>query len=163
MLGNLPLVIDDYIPEGTRRPGYSLDAQSITIHCLQSKLSIKDQRDLLCDPKNDNISSYHYIVDDNITIATIPEDEVAWHAGCREGNYSSIAVMVSFNEDHSLTWQNSVGLIAMLLYKRGWSIDKVTSHKRWTGMNCPAEILPRWDEFLLDIQETLNRLIEFRR
>jgi len=45
-----------------------------------------------------------------------------------------------------------------MLKERNWGVDKVTTHQRWSGKNCPRLLLPRWNEFIRDIEKELIKL-----
>ena len=48
----------------------------------------------------------------------------------------------------------------------GISIDKVVSHKNWSGKNCPRLILPHWDSFIEDIKKEIgddNTKVEYMK
>jgi N-acetyl-anhydromuramyl-L-alanine amidase AmpD len=162
MLGIVPKITVDNIPRTTpkdRRPGVKLSATSITIHnTANEKSTAKNERDWLTNPSNTVTASWHYAVDQLHAVEAIPTTEVAYHAGTKQGNNSSIGIEVCESGDQVLTWKHAVGLTAKLLHERKWEVEKVRTHKSWSGKNCPRLILLRWNEFIRDVKETLDYL-----
>ncbi|MCC5910271.1 MAG: N-acetylmuramoyl-L-alanine amidase [Clostridiaceae bacterium] len=154
----VPKIKVDYIPEGNQnRPGTKGDMQWITIHNTANPNSTaQNERDYVA-RREDNVG-FHYAVDDQEAIAIIPEDEVAWHTGTREGNRTSIGIEICESGDQKKTWQNAVGLTAKILKERGWKTDRIRTHKSWSGKNCPRKLLDQWDEFTDDIENALEIL-----
>ncbi|MFT9495830.1 peptidoglycan recognition protein family protein [Anaerosolibacter sp.] len=153
----------DHIPKTTpknRRPGLVMNAEFITVHNTGNPTSIaKNERGWLTNAYNKVTASWHIAVDEKEAIEAIPLNEIAWHAGDGskgQGNTKSIGIEVCESGNQEVVWQNAVQLVAKLLYERGWGVDRVRTHKSWSGKNCPRLILPRWDEFIKDIQEQLN-------
>lgn len=162
MLGLFLKPKEDFIPKTTpnkRRPGTKLNATSITIHNTGNPSSTaKNERGWLTNPSNTRTASWHYVVDEKEIILAIPVNEIAYHAGTANGNSTSIGIEICESGDQKIVWKNAVGLTAQLLFERNWDIDKVRTHKSWSGKECPRLILPRWNEFLNDTKETLEHL-----
>lgn len=38
-------------------------------------------------------------------------------------------------------------------------IEKVVTHKHWSGKNCPRKLLPRWSEFIGMVQNACGGVI----
>ena len=91
---------------------------------------------------------YHFVVDDRNIYQCLPLDEVSYHCGEREGNYTSISIEICENIDmnYAKAEENAVALIKELL--RLFDITEIKSHKDWRGKNCPHIILPYWDDFV---------------
>lgn len=102
-------------------------------------------------------ASAHWVVDDKEAILCVPENEVAWHAGA-EGNSQSIGVEVCefTDERHEMAYQNAVKLCAEILKRHNLDATKLTTHKRWTGKNCPSKILPIWVKFVSDVGKLMS-------
>jgi N-acetylmuramoyl-L-alanine amidase len=160
MLGTIPSIKKQYIPEDNmNRPGYKLEATTLTIHnTTDPKSTAQDERDWLVNPSNDRTASWHYCVDEKEAITAIPETEIAWHAGNRDGNFTSLSLKVCVSGDQNIVWKNAVGLAANILIEKGWGVDKLKKHQDWTGKYCPILIIPKWDKFVADVQETINHL-----
>jgi hypothetical protein len=45
--------------------------------------------------------------------------------------------------DEPKAWQRAAELIALLCKRHGLTIDKVVTHRHWSGMACPSRIRPR--------------------
>lgn len=152
----------DYIPKSTpnnRRPGAKMVAESITIHNTgNEKSNARNERGWLTNNFNTRTASFHLVVDESEVIECIPVNEVAWHAGNAQGNRTSIGIEVCESGDQKKTWVNAVRLTAKLLQERGWGVDRVRTHQSWSGKNCPRLILPRWSEFIKDVERDLLRL-----
>ena len=91
---------------------------------------------------------YHFAVDDRNIYQCLPLDEVSYHCGEREGNFTSISIEICENSDmnYEKAEENAVALIKELL--KLFNISEIKSHKDWSGKNCPHKILPRWNEFI---------------
>ncbi|SET79411.1 N-acetylmuramoyl-L-alanine amidase [Natronincola peptidivorans] len=156
MTGVVPTIKIDYVPvDSPNRPGTESDMQWVTVHNTANPDSTaQDERDYV-EWRTDN-ASFHYAVDDQEAIAIIPEEEVAWHAGDDEGNRTSIGVEICESGDEEKTYKHALGLIAKILQERGWGVDRVRTHESWSGKYCPRKLLEVWDEFLEDINATLE-------
>lgn len=102
---------------------------------------------------------YHYVVDDTQVIECLPLDEVSYHCGVPKGNYSSISIEICENSDgnYEKAEANAIKLIRKLLIEYGPIL--ITSHYNWSGKNCPHKILPRWNEFLLEIDKEIGEIL----
>lgn len=89
-------------------------------------------------------ASWHYAVDDKSIIQSIPEDEVAWHAGdgTGKGNMQTIAIEICVNPDSDLTkaTDNAAALAADILKRYGLPATALFQHNHWSGKNCPSQI-----------------------
>lgn len=160
MLGTIPSIKKQYIPENKfTRPGYKLEATTLTIHNTRNPNSTaQEERDWLNNSLNDSAASWHYCVDEKEAITAIPETEVAWHTGTRNGNYSSLSLKVCMSGDQNIVWKNAVGIVASILIEKGWGVDSIKKHQDWTGKYCPTLIIPKWNKFVADVQETIDHL-----
>lgn len=162
-----PNIIKHIIPVGIRRPQYKLTPEWVTIHNTGNPNSNAiGERSWLVNPNNDRIASWHYCVDDKRAVQAIPDNENAWHAGDGKegpGNRTSLSIEVCESGNQQKTWENAVGLAANLLYKHNLNIERLTTHNRWTGKNCPRLILSRWNEFVADVNTTLEYLKEINK
>jgi N-acetylmuramoyl-L-alanine amidase CwlA len=124
---------------GIKLPGYD----SITIHWIgpYPMQSVQIPRQWWIDSKQE--ASAHYIVKDENVLLCIPTDEVAWHCGCKAGNYSSIGIEVvpftSKGEFSAATIDTLKELIATL------KKVKLVRHYDWTGKDCPKWYTPLSD------------------
>jgi len=145
------------------RPGTKVEMSSITIHNTANPTSTAiNERNWLINPSNTRIASWNIAVDDKMAVEAIPIDEIAYHAGNALGNRTSIGIEVCESGDQDKTWDNAVRLIASMLDERGWGVERVQTHRSWSGKNCPRLILPRWDEFINDIKSHMKQKPEVK-
>ena len=115
-------------------------------------------------------SSAHYFVDWSTVIQTVPESEVAWHAGPTANHrYLSIEMCMPYGNNQAqfnATYKKTVELAADICKRHGWSSNDIHSHY-WVSYNFhetdhedPIEFLQSygksWDIFLQDIQNAIN-------
>lgn len=140
------------------RPGTRITPTSVTIHNTGNPNSTaQNNRDYFSNHPDAKVSS-HWVVDDKEAIQCIPENEMSWHAG-PEANRQSISIEVCEFTDpnrHEKAYRNAVKLVSEILRRHGWGVDRLTTHKRWTGKECPRHILPIWEQFLADVQAELT-------
>lgn len=160
MIGIVPKIKIQHIPiSPSRRPGTKGKKDSVTVHNTANPTSkAQGERNWLTNPANTRTASWHYVVDDTEAILAIPEDEVAWHAGNATGNRTSVGVEVCESGDQKKTWSHAVGLTAKILMDNGLGADDIRTHEFWSGKKCPRLILPRWNEFVRDVRETIEHL-----
>jgi N-acetylmuramoyl-L-alanine amidase len=105
---------------------------------------------------NSRQASWHYTCDQDNIYQSVPDNEVAWHAGDGRGpgNMSSIGIEICVNSDGNFTKakSNAVQLIRHLMDKHKIPLSNVVPHKKWSGKDCPHEILPYWDDFINQIK-----------
>lgn len=157
----VPMITEHVIPiKDGKRSGVKLDSTEwITIHNTANPTSTAvGERNYLLNPDNIRVASWHYAVDENHAVMAIPDDEVAWHAANSIGNHTSIGIESCESGDLEKVWSNTVGLAAKLLYEHNLGIDRLTTHNRWSGKDCPRLILPNWVQFAADVNATLNKL-----
>ncbi|WP_052759486.1 N-acetylmuramoyl-L-alanine amidase [Paenibacillus sp. DMB20] len=135
----------DHIPKSTacnRRPGYAMNASTITIHNTGNpKSSAAGERAWLTNPTNTRQASFHIGVDEREAVECIPLNENAWHAGdgsgSTSGNRTSIGVEICESGNYAKTLDNAVELVAQMLKERGWGVDRLRRHYDWSGKICP--------------------------
>lgn len=141
------------------RPGTKSNMQYLTIHNTANPTSTaRNERGWLDNPQNTRKASWHICLDEKEVVQAIPFDEVAWHAGTSEGNRTSIGLEVCESGDQKVVWQRATKLSAQLLHERKWGIDRLRTHHDWSKKDCPRLILPRWKEFVADVQKELDKL-----
>ena len=132
------------------RPRTRLSPTSVTVHNTGNpNTTAQNNRDFFANHPQARVS-YHWVVDDIHAIQCIPENEIAWHAGA-VANGQSLGVGVCEFADHRRQAEansNAAKLIAQILRRYGWRLDQITTHKAWTGKNCPSQLLPMWQRFL---------------
>lgn len=108
----------------------------------------------------------HYYVDDVEAWHNLPDNWAGWHAadGAGDGNTATIAIEVIGKT--AKAEENAAKLVAGLMRLHGLTPDHLYTHSHWTNVrmgstgtreylntlkniykNCPAYILPHWDEF----------------
>lgn len=110
----------------------------ITIHSTANpKSTAQNERDYLSNPNNTNSTGWHYVVDDKEIIEAIPPSEVAYHAGNRVGNYSSIGIEMCESGDRKEVIRKTIELTKYLMNKFNIVESRVVKHYDWTKKNCP--------------------------
>ena len=153
----------DHISKGKIRPGKKLNLQYITIHSTGNPTSTAlNERGWLTNPTNTRIASWHIAVDEKMAVEAIPLDEIAYHAGNREGNNKSIGVEICESGDRVKTLKNAAELTAKLLHEKNWGIDRLKRHYDWSGKNCPRILnynnWEGWTKFKADVAKELEQL-----
>lgn len=118
--------------------------------------------------KNDGAfreASWHYCVDDTYATQSIPDNEVAYHAGDDIGNYTTISIEICVNPDSDLekACNNAAELAASLLKKYNLSIDKLYRHYDWSGKWCPSLMMNEkpysWAYFKMKVKAAMKNNI----
>ncbi len=85
-------------------------------------------------------ASAHFIVKDENILKCLPEEEVAWHAGCREGNETSIGIeVIPMNTEGEFSDKTVESLKNLLT---GLPIVPLKRHYDWTKKDCPRWYTP---------------------
>lgn len=146
-----------------KRPGTKMIPTSITIHSTANpKSTALNERNWLVNPSNNRTASWHIVVDDKEIIEAIPLNEIAYHAGKREGNNTSISIEMCESGDRAKTIQNTIELVAKMLNERKWGADKLKRHFDWSGKICPGILSKNdwegWRAFIIQVERELIRL-----
>jgi hypothetical protein len=155
--GIVDIAIQRIIPvANTRaRPRYSMKPEFITIHnTANAGATAKQNADYVVN--QNEYKSWHFTVGNNEVYQHLPIIESGWHCSDGEngtGNRNSIGIEIAevYGADRT-----AIKFVAELIKATGISIDKVVSHKNWSGKNCPRLILPHWDSFIEDIKAELG-------
>lgn len=131
---------ENFIPEGSACDTKALfeDGQptSITIHWTgpYPGQSPEDVREWWIGSNGE--ASAHFIVKNDDVLQCWPLDKVAWHAGCKAGNHTSIGIEVipcnmqgRFSERTIRTLKELLGTLPRL---------PIVRHYDWTGKDCPS-------------------------
>jgi N-acetylmuramoyl-L-alanine amidase len=153
----------NHIPVGKIRPGTKMTAEFITIHSTgNEKSTALNERNWLTNPSNNRIASWHIVVDEKEAIEAIPLNEIAYHAGNKKGNNTSISIEMCESGNRAKVIQNTVELVAKMLYERGWGADKLKRHYDWSGKICPRIMSNNnwegWRGFVITVERELNKL-----
>ena len=150
-------VIKRHLSLNKKRTGKKLDFKWITVHNTGNpKSSADNERRWLDNPENTTSTGWHIVLDGKEAIEAIPLDEIAYHAGTSEDNSTSIGIEICDSAGTAAEKQ-AIELIASLLIMKNWGIDKVRTHKSWSGKICPHIILPRWNQFIKDIEAEIQK------
>lgn len=114
---------------------------------------------------NDSSTSFHFAVDDKEIVQGIPLNRNSFNCGNAEGNRKGISIEICYSksggERFDKAEENAVKLIQWLLEKYGWDKSKVTTHKQWSGKDCPHRTLQKgWERFLNKISVTTPFLVK---
>lgn len=109
---------------------------------------------------NEDVNGWHWTVDEKEAVLSIPEDEIAEHAGNRTGNDTTVAIEICENSDGNLleATENGARLAAQILKRQGYTKavwkQNLWQHHDWANdkKNCPSRIRANqpysWDEFV---------------
>lgn len=119
---------------------------------------------------NDAVNGWHWTVDDKEAIKSIPEDEIAEHAGKRKGNDTTVGIEIAENKDGDLrkATDNAAELAAQVLKRQGFKKAEwgknIYQHHDWSGKNCPSRIRAKqpygWDEFVKKVNQHMGAVDE---
>ena len=156
-----PEVVIDHIPANSnKRTGRVMAPQYLTVHNTGNPRSTAaNERAYLTNPVNTSTTAYHIVVDAAQAIECVPLNEAAYHAGDGRngiGNSQSIGIEICESGDYAANEQAAVELIADLLRRYGWGIERVQPHQHWSGKYCPRLILPHWSTFVAQVQQQLE-------
>ncbi len=128
-------------------------ASIITIHWTGplSEQTPAQVRDYWINSKGE--ASAHFIIKDDECLQCWPTDTVAWHAGCRAGNYTSLGIeIIPMNKDGEFSKQ-SIQTLKELLH----TLPKLplVRHYDWTGKECPKYYcdVNKWQQLLLKLYD----------
>lgn len=148
----------DHIPISShKRPGTKMKPTSITIHSTQNpKSTAQNERDNLARESNLRSASFHYAVDDKQAIECIPTSEIAYHAGNKEGNNTSIGIEICESGNRAQTIANAIELTKIIMAKNNIKADKVIRHYDWTKKSCPIILMDNNWQGWKDFKSKLN-------
>jgi N-acetylmuramoyl-L-alanine amidase CwlA len=144
------------------RPGTALNPTYITIHETDNPVNKAnaEAHARLQENGNSRTASWHYQVDEQYVIQSIPDNEVAWHAGNKTGNHSSLAIEICVNADgdYKKAVKNAAELTKLLMKKYNIDLDHVVQHNKWSGKHCPRHLRDgdkgvTWSDFIAMLKE----------
>ncbi|NHM25444.1 hypothetical protein G7K71_08550 [Desulfofundulus sp. TPOSR] len=135
------------------RPGRKIKPKAVVVHWTANTnrgANARANRDYFETHPQDKVSA-HWIVDDREAILCIPEDEMAYHVGARVyrpealqklSRYPNdctigVEICVNADADFAVTYRNAVDLVADILRRYGWGVDRIWRHYDVTGKDCP--------------------------
>lgn len=153
----------ELIPENNiyARPGYKMQPQHITTHntgdpgatAEQISNYVRNQR---------GYKSWQITIGNNVVIQQLPIIESGWHAGDGAngvGNRKSIGIEIC---EVAGAEETAIKFFAELLEVTNIPILNITTHKNWSGKNCPRLILPHWELFIKNIEMELIKLKDIK-
>ena len=112
--------------------------------------------------RNDSSTGYHIAVDDKEAIMGIPLNRNAFACGDGRngsGNRKHISIEICYSKDGGDKFTKAEKLaakvVAELLKKYGWGIDKVKPHSYFANKNCPHRT--NMDSFKKLVQQELSQ------
>ena len=140
---------------------YEMTPEYITIHNTYNDASAMAEISYMLG--NNLKTSFHVAVDNYRVVTGIPFNRNAWHAGDGRGNgnMKSIGIEICYSKSGGQRFEEAEELcaeyVAMLLKQYGWGIDRVRTHKSWSGKYCPHRTLDMgWNRFLDKIKKYMN-------
>ena len=145
-------IIEDLIEKNKNRPGSLNTCRYITIHDTANK---KKGANAAAHAKYiksiDDLTSWHYTVDDSEIYRHIPDEEKSYHTSDKFANENSIAIelCVNSNGDFEKTLKNAAELVKTLAEKHKIEEKNIRRHYDWTGKRCPESLMDGgWEKFL---------------
>lgn len=140
---------------------YGMTAEYITIHNTYNDASAINEVSYMIN-NNDKVS-YHMAIDDKQGVLGVPFNRTTWNAGDGRGNgnMKSISIEICYSKSGGDRFykaeENTAEYVAFLLKQRGWGIDRVRTHKSWSGKYCPHRTLDMgWQRFLDKIKKYMD-------
>ena len=142
---------------------YEMKAEGITVHNTANNAPAVNEIAYMI--RNNNQVSYHYAIDDVEIVQGLPENRNGWHAGDGngKGNLTTIGIEICYSTGDKAKFEkaqeNAAEFVAYKLKEYGWGIDKVYTHKHWSGKHCPHRTLDEygWEYFLNLVEKFLGK------
>lgn len=141
---------------------YAMTPSRIVVHNTANDAPARNEISYMI--SNNQEVSFHYAVDDKEVVQGIPENRNAWHSGDGangKGNREGIAIEICYSKSGGNRFtqaeKNAVDLIADILRRYGWGVDRVTKHQDYNGKYCPHRTLDQgWERFIKMIEAKMN-------
>jgi N-acetylmuramoyl-L-alanine amidase CwlA len=142
---------------------YGMTPSRIVVHNTANDASARNEIAYMI--SNNQEVSFHYAVDEKEAVQGIPENRNAWHCGDGangKGNREGIAIEICYSKSGGSRFtqaeKNAVDLIADILKRYGWGVDRVTKHQDYNGKYCPHRTLDMgWDRFIKMIEAKMSK------
>ena len=142
---------------------YSMTPEGITIHNTANNASAENEIKYMIG--NNKQVSYHYAVDDKEIIQGVLENRNAWHAGDGNGNGNrkTISIEICYSTVDKAKFEkaqeNAAEFVAYKLKEYGWGVDRVYTHKHWSGKHCPHRTLDEygWEYFINLVKKYMGK------
>ena len=137
---------------------YTMDPIGIAIHNTYNDASAKNEISYM--KSNNNKVSYHIAVDDKETIQGLPLNRSAYACGDGngQGNRKHISIEICYSKSGGTRFTSAEKLaakvVAELLKKYGWGIDRVKAHRDFAKKDCPHRT--NMSEFKKLVEKELN-------
>lgn len=141
---------------------YEMKPTRIVVHNTANDATARNEIAYMTN--NNYETSFHYAVDNKEIVQGIEENRNAWHSGDGgngKGNREGIAIEICYSKSGGDKFiqaeKNAVDLIADILKRYNWGIDRVTKHQDYNKKYCPHRTLDMgWDRFIKMIETALN-------
>ncbi len=120
---------------------YSMNPIGISVHNTYNNASAKNEISYM--KSNNNQVSFHIAVDDVEAIQGLPLDRNSWSCGDGNGNGNRkhISIEICYSKSGGTRFVNAekraAKVVAELLKKYGWGIDRVKAHRDFAKKDCP--------------------------
>ena len=137
---------------------YSMNPIGISVHNTYNNASAKNEISYM--KSNNNQVSFHIAVDDVEAIQGLPLDRNRWSCGDGSGsdNRKHISIEICYSKDGGTKFENAekraAKVVAELLKKYGWGIDRVKAHRDFAKKDCPHRT--NMSEFKKLVEKELN-------
>ena len=137
-------VIVDILPKGKVIPNVKITPKTITIHMTGNVgAPAKNNHNYMknCNKNGSRIASWHFTVDDKEIYQAQSTNYKCYHAGCTNGNNSSIGIEICMFNDKARqlqAYKNAIELVKILMAYHKFDDSKVIRHYDWTKKHCPA-------------------------
>ncbi len=157
-------VLHSYIPwDSPRRPGEVREIRYLTIHETDNRNSGADSEahNTLLLTNTEDVTGWHYTVDDHSVYHNIPDNEIGWNAGDNRtvhgGNVNGIGIemCVNLTNDYEQTLRNTAALAGSLLVTYDLRVEDVRLHQDFMDKICPHRLITegRVEEFYQMIRD----------
>ena len=140
-------VIVDVVPKGHCIPNTKITPTSITIHMTGNVgATAKNNHNYMknINKRGERVASWHFTVDDKEIYQAQPTNYKCYHAGCANGNNTSIGIeicMFNDKEKQLKAYKNAIALVKILMSFHKFDTSKVKRHYDWTKKHCPAWLI----------------------
>ena len=142
---------------------YSMIPEGITVHNTANNAPAENEIKYMIG--NNQQVSYHYAVDDKEIIQGVLENRNAWHAGDSNGNGNrkTIGIEICYSTGDRAKFEkaqeNAAEFVAYKLKEYGWDVDRVYTHKHWSGKHCPHRTLDEygWEYFINLVKKYMGK------
>ena len=137
-------VIFDILPKGQVIPNVKINPTTITIHMTGNVgAAAKNNHNYMknCNKNGSRIASWHFTVDDISIYQAQSTNYKCYHAGCTNGNNTSIGIEICmFNDEKRQlqAYKNAIELVKILMAYHNFDASQVKRHYDWTKKHCPA-------------------------